>query len=173
MIRSKAALIEALAMPGAILHGMQGKWNIAGETVHAQAAVALMKDPDYHLNCRSSSVDGKEKTYALGTEPDVLTEPPKVANGEYDQTAKGFNNPGHIDPKTERWALTVEEAAKYTLKEGERMYFYSKAAALRGKDPWKRLAVVACGPNGAKVQIFGGGWMNVDPQKVMYVAPYL
>lgn len=82
-----------------------------------------------------------------------------------------FNKLHHVDPNTGRVAMTIEQAAKHVLQEGERMHMYSKVKAANGRDPWNRVGVVMVldGKLGARLQWFNAGWCSLAKDRIIYV----
>lgn len=76
-----------------------------------------------------------------------------------------YGQDGHVCPVTGRRAMTLQKAARYKLKEGERMHVHSK---LPGKT-WRRVAVIICANNACRLQWFGGGWRDIDRNRIVYV----
>lgn len=190
MIRSKAALIEALkADPTARLYcTLHQRAFIKGNNTNMQYVHGQAVDAATRTGVAFEERVGVTEVYKLPSQQvqahsDALYlqqmgrierdgKPHSEGFTVQDGTALAtINQPGHVCPNTGRRAMTLAEAAQYKLQPGERMHIYSKARTLKKQDPWKRLYSVMhkAGAATANVCWANGGLCEMPADRIVYI----
>lgn len=107
----------------------------------------------------------KSVTFDIDAVTRRLVETPQTLAYSSIANALKYGQENHVCPVTGRRAMTLQNAARYKLKEGERMHLHSK---LPGKT-WRRVAVIICTNDACRMQWFGGGWRDIDRNRIVYI----